>query len=573
MNCRWILPPTEPGEISGLAAELAVSPLLARCLWNRGLRGCGAARDFLEPRLRNLSDPLAIPGLSAAITRLDAARARGERVLVFGDYDVDGITATALLLQVLRALGWSVDGYLPHRLEEGYGLTREAVENALQQHPATLLVAVDCGSTATATIDWLRGQGVDTIVVDHHQVTAPGPAAVALVNPHAASEGTNGRELCSVGLAFKLAHALVKRERAEAGPGRPTLDLRHFLDLVALGTIADLVPLTGENRILVSAGLARLNDARRPGLAALARVAQVPQRIGPCEVAFQLGPRLNAAGRLESAGEALQLLMEEDAERAVALAESLDAQNRERQAIERSIAEHVIHAVRARFHPETDYVIVEGSLEWHVGVVGIVASRVLHEFYRPTLILGGDGHCWRGSGRSIEGFDLACALRGCGDLLERHGGHAMAAGVTVRPENVAALRRRLNEQARRVLTAESLLPPLRLDGTAVLGELTLEQLAEFRRLEPGGQGNPPVQLVVRGLRLCRPPHRIGREQQHLKLRVSDGRTSCDVVWWGGGSKPWPTDAFDLACAPQINEYDGRRTVQLKLLDWRPAAAR
>ena len=243
--------------------------------------------------------------------------------------------------------------------------------------------------------------------------------------------------------------------------------------------------------------------------------------------------------------------MEEDPDRALVLAESLDAQNRERQAIERSIAEHVIQTVRARFHPETDYVIVEGSLEWHVGVVGIVASRVLHEFHRPTLILGGDGHCWRGSGRSIEGFDLAGALRACDDLLVRHGGHAMAAGVTVRPENVAALRRRLNEHARRTLTPETLLPPLRLDGTAALGELTLDRLIEFRRRSsPGGQGNPPVQFVVSGVRLSRPPHRIGREQQHVKLRVTDGHTCCDVVWWGGASKPWPSASFDPRRAPR-----------------------
>jgi single-stranded-DNA-specific exonuclease len=290
--------------------------------------------------------------------------------------------------------------------------------------------------------------------------------------------------------------------------------------------------------------------------------------VGPYEVGFQLGPRLNAAGRLENAAEALQLLLAHDPAEAERIAQSLDARNRERQQIERNMADQVIGAVRARFNPDTDWVIVEGQLLWHIGVVGIVASRVVREFYRPTIIVGGEAGEWRGSGRSIEGFDLAAALRECDDLLVRHGGHAMAAGVTIQPERLEELRVRLNGLARRALTPEQLQPRLRLDAEVSLGDLTVERLAELERLEPMGQGNPTVQLVVRGLRQQRPPLRMGKEQQHVKLFVTDGRTTLDAVLWNVGKAELPTGTFDLAAVPQINEYNGKRSVQLKMLDWR-----
>ena len=445
---------------------------------------------FLEPRLKHLADPFLLPNMHSAVERLFRAHRLNESVVIFGDYDVDGVTSTALLLEVLRALGWKVDYYLPHRIDEGYGLSADAVENCVKKIPATLLLAVDCGSNSTATVERLRELGVDVIVLDHHQVSVPPPAAVALVNPQLAVQppassaegcpqnGKDCRELCSVGLAFKLAHALVKRGRETALPGAADFDLRPLLDLVALGTIADLVPLTGENRILTAAGLERLNATRRPGLEALKRVAQCPVGLGVYEVAFQLAPRLNAAGRLETAEEALRLLLANDLGEAMPLAVALDARNRQRQSIEKNIAEEVLAAVRAKFKPEEDLVIVEGHMQWHIGVVGIVASRVLQQFYRPTIILGGDGAHWRGSGRSISGFDLASALRECGDLLLRHGGHAMAAGLSVLPEKIDALRGRLNEVARRTLPLEELKPGLRLDAEVGLEEITLECLSD-----------------------------------------------------------------------------------------------
>jgi single-stranded-DNA-specific exonuclease len=473
-------------------------------------------------------------------------------------------------------------------MDEGYGLSADGVENCLKKFPVKLLLAVDCGSTAVETISLLRSRGVEVIVLDHHQVSSPPPAAVALVNPQLQraadvpsagptpmtgqdcrqDAGSTFTELCSVGLAFKLTHALVKRGREIGLPGAAEFDLRPLLDLVALGTIADLVPLTGENRILASAGLQRLNMTQRPGLIALKQVAQCPPILGAYEVGFQLAPRLNAAGRLETAEESLHLLLARDLAGAMPIAQSLDSRNRERQKIERGIVEEVMGVVKSKFDPQTDFVIVEGQLLWHIGVVGIVASRVLQQFYRPTIILGGEAGEWRGSGRSIAGFDLAAALRECDDLLIRHGGHAMAAGLSLQPDKMDALRHRLNELARRALKPEDLQPPLYLDAEAGLDKMTLEMLGELEGLKPTGQGNPPVQFCARNLTHQRPLQHMGKEKQHVKLWVTDGAVTHEAVWWNGGDKSLPVGKFDLAFAPQVNEFNGRRTVQLKVLDWR-----
>ncbi len=568
MKYRWSIAPSQPALTTFLARELKISPLLAQCLLNRGFSEPEPIARFLEPRLKSLADPFFIPNMRDAVERLFAARERGEAMVVFGDYDVDGVTSTTLLVEILRALGWKVDSYLPHRMEEGYGLSQSGVENCLAKFPAKLLLAVDCGSTAVDTIRWLKDRGVDVIVLDHHQVSSPAPAARALVNPQLTpAEAPAFRELCSVGLAFKLAHAILKHGRSAGLPGADTFDLRPYLDLVALGTIADLVPLTGENRILVSAGIERLNTTQRPGLVALKEVAGIEGEVGGYEVGFQLAPRLNAAGRLETAEDSLRLLLARDRAEADPIAQSLDSQNRERQKIERSIADEAIGAIRARFNPERDHVIVEGQLMWHIGVVGIVASRVMQEFYRPTLIIGGEGDEWRGSGRSIEGFDLAAALRECDELLIRHGGHAMAAGVTIRPDQIDPLRTRLNDLARRTLKPEQFQPSLRLDAEVTSADLTLERLRELQRLEQTGMGNPAVRLVMRGVSHAKPLLRMGAEKKHAKLWLTDGRRTVEAVLWNVGDGALPVGRFDVAFVPQVNEFNGSKTVQLKVLDW------
>jgi single-stranded-DNA-specific exonuclease len=578
MKFRWTVAPPQPLLTGQLANTLKISPLLAQCLVNRGFSELEHISNFLQPRLKNLADPFLLPNMAAAVDRLFQARERKESLVIFGDYDVDGVTSTTILIEVFQQLGWQPNFYLPHRMDEGYGLSQDGVENCLKKFPTTLLLAVDCGSTAVDTIAWLRERGIDVIVLDHHQVSSPAPSATALVNPQLTAESigdrhsplANFQELCSAGLAFKLAHALVKRGRETNLPGFAEFDLRPLLDLVALGTIADIVPLIGENRLLVSAGLERLNTTHRPGLVALKKVAQCPTPVGTYEVGFQLAPRLNASGRLETAEESLRLLLARDEAEATPIAQALDMRNRERQKIERSIVDEVIGAVRAKFNPETDFVIVEGQLLWHIGVVGIVASRVLHEFYRPTVIIGGEGEEWRGSGRSIAGFDLAAALRECNDLLLRHGGHAMAAGLSIASANLDAFRTRLNDHARRTLKPDDLQAPLRLDGEVGLDEITLDRLAELDRLRPTGQGNPAVQFCARKLSHQRPLQRIGADKKHVKMWVTDGTATHEAVWWGAGNGSLPVGKFDLAFAPHINQFSGKRTVQLKVLDWRSA---
>ena len=571
MKYSWSFAPTQPLLAGRLAASLRISPLLAQCLLNRGLSEPPVIENFLQPRLKNLADPFLLPDMDKAVDRLFRAREQNEPLVIFGDYDVDGVTATALLVEVLRPLGWRVEFYLPNRMEEGYGLSADGMENCLKKFPVTLLLAVDCGSTAAESIAWARARGVDVIVLDHHQISNPPPDAVALVNPQKTRNTESAStELCSAGLAFKLAHAIVKRGREQNLPGMAEFDLKPLLDLVALGTIADLVPLAGENRILACAGLRQLNQTQRPGIVALKKVAQTNDPIGVYEVGFQLGPRLNAAGRLENAAEALLLLLAGSVEQAMPLAQSLDSRNRERQKIEKSIVQEALGALRMKFDPANHFVIVEGQLLWHIGVVGIVASRVLQEFYRPTIIIGGENGEMRGSGRSIAGFDLAAALRECGDLLVRHGGHAMAAGLSILPDKIDLFRERLNDLARRTLKPDHLKPSLLLDAEVGLDEVNFGTLAEFEKLKPHGQGNPATQFCARNLSHAKPLQRMGAEKQHVKMRVTDGVATHDAVWWNSGDKSLPVGKFDLAFVPQINQFNGSRAIQLKVLDWQAA---
>jgi single-stranded-DNA-specific exonuclease len=571
MKFCWSLAPTQPLLAGRLASSLKISPLLAQCLLNRGYSELPALENFLQPRLKNLADPFLLPDMEIAVDRLFRAREQNETVVIFGDYDVDGVTATALLVQVLRPLGWRVEFYLPNRMDEGYGLSADGVENCLKKFPTTLLLAVDCGSTAAETIAGVRARGVDVIVLDHHQISNPPPAAVALVNPQNHQGASRAfTELCSAGLAFKLAHAILKRGREENFPGMEEFDLKPLLDLVALGTIADLVPLSGENRILACAGLRQLNQTQRPGIVALKNVAQITETIGVYEVGFQLAPRLNAAGRLETAEESLQLLLADILEKAMPLAHGLDSRNRERQKIEKSIVKEAVAALRMKFDPENHYVIVEGQLLWHIGVVGIVASRVLQEFYRPTIIIGGEAGEMRGSCRSIAGFDIAAALRECDDLLLRHGGHAMAAGLSILPDKIDLLREKLNGLARRTLKPDHLKPSLLLDAEVGLDEVTFETLHELEKLKPHGQGNPATQFCARNLSHAKPVQRMGADKQHVKMRVTDGAATHEAVWWNGGDKSLPVGKFDLAFVPQINQFNGSHSVQLKVLDWQPA---
>ena len=570
MKYRWSLAPSQPLLTGQLIRELPLSPLIAQCLVNRGVTSKAEVGEFLNPRLKLLADPYLIPQMEVAVERLWKARNNNERLLIYGDYDVDGVSSTALLTEMLTTLGWLVQPHLPGRFDDGYGLSALSLEKCLEQFKADIVLAVDCGSTAVEAIRYLNQRKIDVIVLDHHQVSDPPPEPVAMVNPQYSDDYPNFQELCSVGLAFKLAHALVKRGRQEGLQKERDLDLKQYLDLVALGTIADLVPLTGENRKLVRSGLEQLGQTDRPGLIALKKVAGVSRPVTVFNVGFHLGPRLNAAGRMDNPRTALEVLMAKDQIEADKAAEVLDKHNTKRREIEHLISSQAVENVREQFDPSRDFVIVEGNMDWHLGVIGIVASRVMREFYRPTFILASDGEGWKGSARSIEGFDLAEAMRNCDDLLNDHGGHAMAAGVSVKPGRLDAFRERINEIARHIITPDMFQPPLKLDAETDLSELTLVHVEKMRQLEPLGQGNPEIQLLIGNLTRSSPVYRMGRDKQHAKFWVTDERSACEVIAWNLKPEDEPESNFDIAVAPQINEFNGRKTIQLKFIDWRPS---
>jgi single-stranded-DNA-specific exonuclease len=567
---RWNIAPQNPELSVRLGDSLRIARIFAQCLINRGCSDAEAASDYLEPKLARLSDPFLLPNMDRAVDRLFKAHEKEERFVIFGDYDVDGVTATALLSEFFTTLGWHSSNYLPHRIDEGYGLSQDAVKNCLSKFDVKLILAVDCGSSSIDLIRNLRENGVEVIVLDHHQVGSEIPPACALVNPQLLPSEHHLKNLCSAGLAFKLAHALLKRAREKNWPAAFTFDLKATLELVALGTVADMVPLKGENRTFAKIGLEKLANSKRPGICALKKVSGLNVNLGSYEIGFQLGPRLNAAGRLETALDALELLLTSHPERAATLAAALDEQNRERQSVEQRIVDEVLTALRSRFNPERDFAIVEGQSNWHLGVIGIVASRVLREFHRPVFILGADGaENFRGSGRSIDGFDLGAALRDCSDLLLKHGGHAMAAGVTLLTTSISDFRDRLNRLVKQRVAADLLQPALSLDAEVRLADLSFETLKALSRIDPTGQGNAPVQFVARSLQRRGDCRRVGNQQQHVKFNATDGTTMHQALWWNCPSEP--PERFDLAFSPELNEYNGTYGIQLKVLDLKPIA--
>ncbi len=568
MSKRWLIAKAEPAVAETLARALDLPLALAQTLVNRGYRDAEAARRFLRPQLRQLADPFALPDMAAAVERVQRALAHRERIAIYGDYDVDGVTASALLTRVLRAAGADVANFLPHRMDEGYGLSRDGVERCVRESAPQLLVAVDCGTSSPREIADLKSRGIDTIVLDHHEPPSDLPECVALVNPKRMDGRMEGWKdgdaqssnlpvfhsspFASVGIAFKLAHALLKTNR------HWDLDLREHLDLVALGTVADVVPLTGENRILVKAGLKQLAATDKVGLRALMEIAKVPDRVTPYHIGFRLGPRLNAAGRLADAMAALELLLTNDAARADELAKLLHEHNAHRQQIEEKIVEEAL--AQARQH--TDHrVLVLSNPDWHVGVIGIVASRVLQEFYRPTVIIGADG---KGSCRSIAGFSMVAALTECAPLLARFGGHAMAAGLTVTPENVPVLFRHLNEIAARTLSEEMLTPPVAIDAVVRLSELDAEFFEALEQFQPCGPENPTPVFAARKV-VVRGAARVLKEK-HLKFSVTDGEVTAGAIWFNASPEALPSGSLDVAFTAELDEFRGEPTVQLRVRD-------
>ena len=549
---------------AALAAALDLPLPVARVLCARGCDAPDRAERFLRPRLSELTDPDRLPGMAVAVARILEAIARQEPLAVYGDYDADGLTSTALLVQVLRQLGARVEPFIPNRMEEVYGLSVEALSRCLERHKPRLLITVDCGTCSVAAVQQATAGGVEVIVTDHHAPSGPVAPALAVINPKL-GEHPDLRLLAGVGVTFKLCHALVRQAAA-----RDRVDLRQMLDLVAIGTVADVVPLEGENRILVRHGLTRLAETDSPGLRALCAVAGVPGVLTAWHVAFLLAPRLNAVGRLGDAEAVLELLLTRDDARALPLARQLDAANRERQAIEKQIVAAAVSEVETDFDPERHFGLVVARAGWHPGVIGIVAARLCQRFRRPTVVIAiePDGTC-RGSCRSLEEFDLVAQLAHCAEHLERFGGHALAAGLTLTADRLPAFKGRFNEVAAAQLKVLDLRPTLRVDSWVEMAAADDRLLAAQDLLQPFGQNNAEPVWAARGVRVVDAPRKLARDT--LKLTLEAGGAVCEAVGFGLAAREVPEGLLDIAFHLRRNDFRGRTSRQLHLLDFRPSA--
>ncbi len=566
MRKEWALAPATPAE--QLEAFRGLSPILAQIMRNRGFEDPAAADSFLRDLDLN-DDPFLLRDMARAVERVEAAITTGERMAVYGDFDADGVCATALLIQVLRALGGKAQPYIPDRADEGYGLNAPALRK-LAEAGFTLVITVDCGIRSVDEVAAGMRAGLDIIVSDHHSIGEELPAALAVINPQREDCPGDGR-LAGVGVAFMLAKALLQsRWRTDRGDYPPGLRLSDLLDLVALGTVADVVPLKASlNRRFARHGLRVINEMRRPGIAALARVAGLREgEIKASHIGFGLGPRLNAAGRLGSAMVAYELLLAPTQEEALPLAQALQALNRERQRQTRQAQATIGEQVAEE---RGSALIFAGDETIAPGIVGLVAGRLAEEFYRPAVVLEIGDELSRGSCRSIPEFNITRALDACADLLLRHGGHAMAAGFTVANDNLDALRRQLGQMARESLDGRELLPRLPIDMEIRLEDISQDLIAELDRLEPTGHGNEPPTFMIRGLRALR-SRRVGNDGAHLKLQLqSAGGARIEAIGFGLGAwgRRMPK-RIDVACQLEINEWNGQRSLELRLLDIRPA---
>ncbi|HWA24730.1 MAG TPA: single-stranded-DNA-specific exonuclease RecJ [Lacunisphaera sp.] len=570
---RWNYTPVHAESVAALARSLGTTPIVAELLVRAGVAETAAAR-FLTPSLASLGDPFLLGNLERAVDRLRQAISGREKVIVLGDYDVDGVSSTTLLVDLLRRFGLDPAYIVPRRAEEGYGLTRTSIERALEGGRPDLFIALDCGTNSAAEVALLRARGVDVIIVDHHRSTEPPATDAILINPHVHPTENDGdwRFLCTVGLVFKLSHGLLKKLRAENHPIALTIVLKEYLDLVAMGTIADLVPLHGENRIFARHGLRMLTETKRPGLQALMQVSGLKgeQGLVPTDISFRLGPRINASGRLADAALSVDLLLSTDPVFCERAARQLDDLNRERQDIERQITERAERYVEEHFKTSGGLVLFDEG--WHPGVVGIVAGRISRKYNRPAIVLGNEGELAKGSGRGITGYNLVEILGACATCLESWGGHPMAVGVSLPKGRLDEFRALFDEVIRRSRDRGDAEPGLELSGWLEATAVTERLMSELEQLHPFGMGHPEPVFGVRGLRLRHRPDVF--KEQHFRFAGEDasGRRISGVAWKMADRLPPVGAPLELAVQLNWNFYNGRRTLQMELLDWRPAGA-
>ncbi|MFM7183321.1 MAG: single-stranded-DNA-specific exonuclease RecJ [Planctomycetota bacterium] len=578
MPKRWHIRPHDRAAVAALERSAGVPTIVAALLAARGVTDAAAVRSFLSGTLADLRDPETLPGVPEAADRILAAVRAGRRIAVYGDYDADGMCATAILVGCLEALDAKPAWYVPSRQDEGYGLNGEALETLAAQG-IQLVVTVDCGITAVAEAGRARELGLELIVTDHHHFAAELPAAAALVHPRLPGSAYPFAGLCGAAVAFKLAWAIATRA---SGSSRVTPRLREALlrgvGLAAFGTVTDVMPLVDENRLLVRHGLEQLRSRGGPGLARLIAVTGLDQRsrLESEDVAFKLGPRLNAAGRMATAANGIELLLTDDPVRAVALADYLHELNAQRETAERSLQLAAAKQARELFDPEADAAVVLADRGWHKGVIGIVAGRLAERWHRPVVMIARDplqGGPAVGSVRSVPGFDVLAAVQACAGHLLGCGGHAAAAGLQVDDAKIDDFRRAFVGEVEARMPESLRRAQLTLDGETALAALTLDTVEQLERLAPFGEGNRRPVLCASGVTLAEPARTMGQGGKHLQLRLRQHAATIRGIAFGAGEwlphLPAPGQPFHIAFRPKINEFRGRRTAEVEVIDWRP----
>ena len=564
----WKVCQPDAAEVERVAVDNGLLQPLARALVNRGLTDTNEIDLFLRPKLQELGDPFDLPDMQPAVERLWQALHQQERILVYGDYDVDGVTSTALMKQVLEKLGGRVATFIPHRIDDGYGLNPETLAHCVDTFDPKVILTVDCGTGSVESVKQARTQGIDVIVTDHHEASYGVAPAHAMVNP---KQGDNSalHQLAGCGVAFKLCHGLVKYGRKQNFQSCLSIDLREYLYLVAMGTVADVVPLRGENRVMVRYGLHLMNRNPAISVRALREVAAINGPISGYHLGFLIGPRINAAGRMDNPATALDLLLETSLERARPLAEALNQANKDRQQIEQDIFDQACAVMDDSFEAERDYVIVAAEEGWHPGVVGIVASRLVGRYNRPSVVIGFDPKTGVGKGscRSIDGFDLVRHLGLASTHLRKFGGHQMAAGLEIHRDHVDAFRAEFNRVAGRSLTKTMLQPFQVIDGWLEKDEISKDVLGALLELSPFGSKNPVPTWAARNLKVVRGPYVV--KDRHLKLYFDTGRFEVEGFGFNMADREVkPGDQLDVAFQMQLNTYMGHNTLQLTLKDFR-----
>jgi single-stranded-DNA-specific exonuclease len=550
---RWVFKPQSTLAAEGVVNARPMSQLTRLMLAQRGILSLEEVERYLHPRLASLGDPFLLPEMDAAVDRLHQAADHQEKVVLYGDYDVDGVTSMAVMHLMLKAYGLDTHLFLPHRMEEGYGVSRDGITRVFEEFGRPdLFVALDCGTTSLNEMKALAEVGVDVVIIDHHELSPLGkPECVALVNPKL---GKDFHYFCTAGLMFKVAHALLKRRPI------PGFDLRNMLDLVSLGTVADLVPLVEENRILVRRGLEYIASTARPGLQALKTVAGVSGVVQTQHLGFRIGPRLNAAGRLDTAATSLEVLLAEDMESAIGGAELLDQHNKERQGVETQVFNEAEAMLSSLGDLETLPCIVLGSRNWHPGVVGIVASRLSRMCHRPTILIAIDSEgVGKGSGRSIPGLSLVSAIEPCRHLLRAGGGHAMAIGLSILEEHIDSFRQAFAEVVLETLSDTNAVPMVEIDAELRLRDMTADFLQQFILMEPFGMANPEPIFLCRDVH-PRLPWRVVKEK-HLRVTLMQDGVQQDAIYFNAPLDALPSPPWNVALRLQRNWFRGNESWQ------------